>query len=118
MNTLLGGAGSLLVPAIVTVLFFVTAVARRVLLRSRSTSTDRPANGQSRGAAAGATEELHALLYPGKRIQLEQRQVELVLRDDEQDGAPPRTGIDLAGGTAVVRPPHRGGEGHQPGAAG
>ncbi|MFF7995381.1 DUF6191 domain-containing protein [Kitasatospora xanthocidica] len=42
------------------------------------------------------------MLYPSKRVQLEQRRVELVLRDDEHDGAPKRTGIDLAGGRAVI----------------
>ncbi|MEU1312657.1 DUF6191 domain-containing protein [Streptomyces cinnamoneus] len=54
----------------------------------------------ARGAGATATEELHALVYPSKRVQLEQRRIELVLRDDEQDGAPRRTGIDLDAGTA------------------
>ncbi|WP_341865467.1 DUF6191 domain-containing protein [Kitasatospora cheerisanensis] len=48
---------------------------------------------------------MHALLYAGKRVQLEQRRIELVLRDDEHDGAPPRTGIDLAAGTARLRRP-------------
>ncbi|MEU8515305.1 DUF6191 domain-containing protein [Kitasatospora sp. NPDC048722] len=36
-------------------------------------------------------------------MQLEQRRVELALRDDEHDGAPKRTGIDLADGRAVIR---------------
>jgi hypothetical protein len=51
---------------------------------------------------ATATEELHALIYPGKRVQLEQRRIELVLRDDEHDGAPGKTGIDLDAGTASI----------------
>ncbi|MFI9722474.1 DUF6191 domain-containing protein [Streptomyces sp. NPDC052396] len=55
-----------------------------------------------RGLGATATEELHALIYPSKRVQLEQRRIELVLRDDEQDGAPRRTGIDLDSGTARI----------------
>ncbi|MGW7004522.1 DUF6191 domain-containing protein [Streptomyces sp. NPDC054933] len=50
-----------------------------------------------------ATEELHAFFDANKRIQVEQRRVELVLRDDDQDGAPPRMGIDLDAGTAVVQ---------------
>ncbi|MEU9046274.1 MULTISPECIES: DUF6191 domain-containing protein [unclassified Kitasatospora] len=94
---LTGTAGGLLLPAGLVVLFFLCAVVRR--LRAR------PATGPSGGRSAGATatEELHALLYPSKRVQLEQRRVELVLRDDEHDGAPKRTGIDLAGGRAVIR---------------
>ncbi|MER7847950.1 DUF6191 domain-containing protein [Kitasatospora sp. NPDC096077] len=92
---LTGAAGGLLLPAGLVVLFFLGAVARH--LRTR-----HAAPGE-RGAGATATEELHALLYPSKRVQLEQRRVELVLRDDEHDGAPKRTGIDLANGRAVIR---------------
>ncbi|MGW7447211.1 DUF6191 domain-containing protein [Kitasatospora sp. NPDC054795] len=94
---LTGAAGGLLLPAGLVVVFFLGAVVRR--LRARPTAEA----GSGRGAGATATEELHALLYPGKRVQLEQRRVELVLRDDEHDGAPKRTGIDLAGGRAVIR---------------
>ncbi|MGW1373545.1 DUF6191 domain-containing protein [Streptomyces sp. NPDC002446] len=54
----------------------------------------------ARGVGATATEELHALIYPSKRVQLEQRRIELILRDDEQDGAPKKTGIDLDSGIA------------------
>ncbi|MFF5445762.1 DUF6191 domain-containing protein [Streptomyces sp. NPDC012888] len=32
-----------------------------------------------------------------------ERQSALVMRDDEQDGAPPRTRVDLGAGTVVVR---------------
>ncbi|MEV7188301.1 DUF6191 domain-containing protein [Kitasatospora sp. NPDC093102] len=94
---LTGAAGGLLLPAGLVVVFFLGAVARR--LRARPTAGP----GTGRGAGATATEELHALLYPSKRVQLEQRRVELVLRDDEHDGAPKRTGIDLAAGRAVIR---------------
>jgi hypothetical protein len=59
----------------------------------------------TRGVGATATEELHALLYPSKRIQMEERRIELVLRDDEHDGAPKKTGIDLDAGTARIAPP-------------
>ncbi|MGP3975817.1 DUF6191 domain-containing protein [Streptomyces sp. 8N114] len=54
----------------------------------------------ARGPGATAVEELHALIYPSKRVQLEQRRIELVLREDEQDGAPRKTGIDLDAGRA------------------
>ncbi|MGW7445969.1 DUF6191 domain-containing protein [Kitasatospora sp. NPDC054795] len=36
-------------------------------------------------------------------MQIEQRRTRPVVRDDDHAGAPPRTGVDLAGGTAVVR---------------
>ncbi len=42
----------------------------------------------------------------GKQHELKERQSSLVLRDDEEDGAPPhRTRVDLDGGVAVVRLP-------------
>ncbi|WP_031071430.1 DUF6191 domain-containing protein [Streptomyces sp. NRRL WC-3742] len=94
---LTGAAGGLLLPAGLVVLFFLAGVARR--LRGRG------AAGAPRGAGAMATEEMHALLYPGKRVQLEQRRIELVLRDDEHDGAPKRTGVDLDAGRVVIRRP-------------
>ncbi|MEE1783583.1 DUF6191 domain-containing protein [Streptomyces sp. SP17BM10] len=92
---LTGAAGGLLLPTGLVVLFFLGAVVRK--LRAH------PAEGRVRGAGATATEELHALLYPGKRVQLAQRRIELVLRDDEHDGAPKQTAIDLSGGRAVIR---------------
>ncbi|MGA5823022.1 DUF6191 domain-containing protein [Kitasatospora sp. NPDC094028] len=95
MDVLLtGAAGGLLLPAGLVALFFLAAVVRR--LRARPAAGDR-------GAGATATEELHALLYPSKRVQLEQRRVELVLRDDELDGAPKRSGIDIVDGRVVIR---------------
>ncbi|MGW2254178.1 DUF6191 domain-containing protein [Kitasatospora sp. NPDC001660] len=108
MSILLTGAtGGLPLPAALVVVFFLGAAVRR--LRAR------PADGPARGAGATATEELHALLYPGKRAQLEQRRVELVLQDEEHDGAPKRTGIDLAGGRAVIRQGGERGETDGPG---
>ncbi|WP_323184530.1 DUF6191 domain-containing protein [Streptomyces sp. NBC_00199] len=45
----------------------------------------------------------------GKQSELSERQSALILRDDEEDGAPPhRTMMDLEGGTAVVRMPRVG----------
>jgi hypothetical protein len=52
-------------------------------------------------------EQLHASFSPGKQSELKERQSALLLRDDEEDGAPPnRTTVDLDGGLAVVRLPH------------
>lgn len=103
---LLGGAaGGLLVPAALVVVFFLGGVARRLLARPGPAGSRPGLHPEAGRAGATATEELHALLYPGKRVQLEQRRIELVLRDDEHDGAPKRTGVDLAAGTAVLRRP-------------
>ncbi|WP_367141167.1 MULTISPECIES: DUF6191 domain-containing protein [Streptomyces] len=82
------------------VLAAVQYVVRQAQRRGWLPGRFREREPGSRGAGATATEELHALIYPSKRVQLEQRRIELVLRDDEQDGAPRRTGIDLDGGVA------------------
>ncbi|WP_443333198.1 DUF6191 domain-containing protein [Streptomyces sp. CB03234] len=37
-----------------------------------------------------------------KTVELEQRRVELLRREDESDGAPPRTSIDRTKGTASI----------------
>lgn len=101
---------SLLVPVILVMALFILA-AGRVLLHwargyGRLPEPGRPAARQ-RGLGSTATEELHALIYPSKRAQLEQRRMESVLRDDEHEGAPPRSGIDLDAGTATIRPRDR-----------
>ncbi|MDV9192652.1 DUF6191 domain-containing protein [Streptomyces sp. SR27] len=49
-------------------------------------------------------EQLHATFSQGKQNELKERQSSLVLRDDEEDGAPPnRSTVDLTGGRAVIR---------------
>ncbi|MEW2418142.1 DUF6191 domain-containing protein [Streptomyces sp. NPDC046866] len=55
--------------------------------------------------SATGFEELHASPSPGEQHELEERQSALVMPDDEDVGAPPnRPTVDLAAGTAVVRP--------------
>jgi hypothetical protein len=106
MLSLLTGPGLVLV--IVLTLLLAAAARKSVqAAQRRGWLPGRVSEGGlgTRGAGATATEELHALIYPGKRVQLEQRRIELVLREDEQDGAPKRTGIDLDAGTARIRKP-------------
>jgi hypothetical protein len=55
-----------------------------------------------RPAPAPGLDELQALFYASKRPAIEQRRLEFVLRDDQQDGAPPRIRIDPATGRAVI----------------
>jgi hypothetical protein len=88
VNLLIGPAVALL---IVIPLFIASAI--RNLAR----------RGRGGGAGAVGVEELHALLYPAKRIQMDERQAQAMLRDDEADGAPKRMGIDLDAGVARIR---------------
>ncbi|WP_435887783.1 DUF6191 domain-containing protein [Streptomyces chartreusis] len=54
-------------------------------------------------------DQLHASLSPGKQSEPEERRSALVMRgyeedgEDGEDGAPPRSTVDLRGGTAVIR---------------
>ncbi|MEV0090117.1 DUF6191 domain-containing protein [Streptomyces sp. NPDC050738] len=67
--------------------------------------------GRGRGlrhstVSATGFEQLHAAFSPGKVAELKERQSSLLMRDDEEDGAPPRhTSVDLDGGTVTVRMP-------------
>ncbi|QEV53709.1 hypothetical protein CP981_20440 [Streptomyces platensis] len=89
---------------------FLLAAARQVVLRSghpkwlRRRLTGRTSAGGV-GLGATMTEELHTMWNGNKHIQLEQRRVDLTLQDNQHDGAPPRTGVDLDAGRAVIRRP-------------
>ncbi|WP_435650900.1 DUF6191 domain-containing protein [Kitasatospora purpeofusca] len=94
--------------AVLVIVPFTLASIRHLVVRSgRPAWLCRRLTARTRsgglGLGATATEELHAFFNANKRVQIEQRQAQLVLRDDDHSGAPPRTGIDLDGGTAVVR---------------
>jgi hypothetical protein len=56
-----------------------------------------------RGVSSTAFDEMHATLYAGKRMELEQRRTEELRRDDAGDAAPPRSEIDLDRRTAFIR---------------
>ena len=55
-----------------------------------------------RPVSAVGLDELQAMFYSGKRHSIERRELELVLRDDERDGAPPHVRVDLDAGRAVI----------------
>ncbi|MFC7795375.1 DUF6191 domain-containing protein [Streptomyces cinereoruber] len=57
-----------------------------------------------RSLSSIAFDEFTAVINGNKTVELQQRRVELLLRDDESDGAPPRSSIDLAKGTAFIVP--------------
>jgi hypothetical protein len=58
-----------------------------------------------RPASAAGLDELQAIFHSGKRHSVERRNLELVLRDDERDGAPPLIRIDLDARRAVITRP-------------
>ncbi|MFG2842893.1 DUF6191 domain-containing protein [Kitasatospora sp. NPDC048296] len=100
-------AGLLFMAVLVIVPFTLASIRHLVVRSGHPAWLSRRLNARSRsgslGLGAAATEELHAFFNANKRVQIEQRQAQLTLPDDGHAGAPPRTGIDLDGGTAVVK---------------
>ncbi|MCD0451707.1 DUF6191 domain-containing protein [Actinocorallia sp. API 0066] len=97
----------LTVPGLVLLLVVLAAVDRLGLAAHRRLRLPWRTEEQGRAVSAAGIDELQALFHATKRYELDQRRTSLMLRDEEGDGAPPRTRIDLDGGTAVIRPDHR-----------
>jgi hypothetical protein len=89
------------------ILLTVLAFVDQLLLRAGRAGVLPWRNAARQGQiSATGFEQLHATFSPGKESELKERQSALLMRDDEEDGAPPnRTMVDLDGGTAVVRMP-------------
>ncbi|MFW3172050.1 DUF6191 domain-containing protein [Geodermatophilus sp. CPCC 206100] len=52
--------------------------------------------------SAGGLDVFSAALAPGRAADLEQQRIQETKRDDVEDGAPPASTVDLAGGVAVL----------------
>ena len=91
-------------PGLVIVLTLLAFVDQLLLRAGRAGVLPwRPGTRHGQVSATGF-EQLHASFSPGKQSELKERQSALVMRDDEEDGAPPsRTTVDLDGGRAVIR---------------
>ncbi|MCX5207297.1 DUF6191 domain-containing protein [Streptomyces sp. NBC_00237] len=108
----MGFAVLLTLPGLVIALTLVAFVDQMLLRMGRAGVLPWRASGSQGQISATGFEQLHASFSPGKQNELKERQSSLVMRDDEEDGAPPhRTTVDLRGGTAVVRLPHGPGAG-------
>ncbi|WP_265568541.1 DUF6191 domain-containing protein [Streptomyces hygroscopicus] len=63
-----------------------------------------------RTLSAAAFDDFTTVVNGSKQAELEHRQSLMMLRDDEGDGAPPHSRIDLEGGTARIVLPNRDGQ--------
>jgi hypothetical protein len=95
-----GVAFALTLPGLVVVLVLV-AFADQLLLRVRGHGLV-PWRRDTQVSSTGF-DLLHAALSPGKQDELDQRRTEELVRDDEDDGAPARSRVDLDGGVAYLR---------------
>lgn len=66
----------------------------------------RHRRNRDRGTPVTATyvDELTATFYGTKRMELEHRESTSLMAEDQAQGGPPPLGVDLDGGTAVLRP--------------
>ncbi len=63
--------------------------------------------GSTHGTAMSSTgfDILQEALYPSKKHEIEQREHESLMAEEDAEGAPPRTRIDLDKGTAHIHLP-------------
>ena len=90
-------------------LLFVCGAAELMMRRFRRRSVLHRGRGSEHRPLTGSAFNEFDLVFNGsKSMEFEQQQQEANRRDDQDDGAPPHTHIDLAGGTArIVLPPGR-----------
>jgi hypothetical protein len=90
-------------PGLVVLLVVLAALERFGLWASdRSWLPWRRKREGTRVSAAGF-EELDAFFVSGKRHEIDQRNHSLMMRDDEEEGAPPLVKVDLDGQRIVLR---------------
>ena len=102
----IGALFALTIPGL-AVLLVALAVVERVASGRRRRS---PISGVHRHAlSAAGTDVFSAALEPGKAHDVDQRLATELMREDETDGAPPRSRVDLDAGVAeLVVPPRAG----------
>jgi Family of unknown function (DUF6191) len=95
---------ALTLPGLVLLLLGVAAVDQ-VMLRLHG----RGIVGWRRDSQVSSTgfDLLHAALSPGKADELAERRHQELVRDEEAEGAPPRSTVDLDAGIARLRLPPR-----------
>lgn len=90
---------ALTIPGLATALV-VLGVVDVMLVRHRGTRL--LGRGRAAAFAPVAYDEATALFTPGKRLELEERHSVSMLRQAPDDGAPPRSRLDLDRGTASL----------------
>ncbi|MFB7125238.1 DUF6191 domain-containing protein [Kitasatospora sp. NPDC056273] len=106
------------IPGLVCALVVLAALDQLALRARRARWVPWRGTGREGQISATGFEQLHAQFAAGKQHELDERRSTLMLRDEEGEGAPPRTRVDLANGTAVVVAPGRPADGTAGGTAG
>jgi hypothetical protein len=85
------------IPGLLTALF-AFAVVEKVVRRVRRGRSGAPV------LSGAGFDQVTMLFYATKQLELDQRQADLMTRDEEEDGAPPRGPIDLDTGVVLLKP--------------
>lgn len=91
------------IPGLVLLLIAFAAIDRMGFAASRRLRLPWRKDEVGRPVSAPGIDEMHAIFYATKRHEMDQRRTSLMLRDEEADGAPPRSEVDLDAGRAVIR---------------
>jgi Family of unknown function (DUF6191) len=91
------------IPGLVLLLVLLASIDRLGVAAGRRLRLPWRRAEEGRPLAAPGIDELNALFYATKRYELDERRTSLMLRDEEGDGAPPYSVVDLDAGTAVIR---------------
>jgi hypothetical protein len=90
-------------PGLVVLLVVVAALERFGLWASNHSWLPWRRDRHGTPVSAAGFEELDAFMGAGKRHELDQRNHSLMMREDEDDGAPPAMRVDLDGNRIVLR---------------
>jgi hypothetical protein len=92
-------------PGVLVLLVVLAAVERLMMFAGRASWL--PWRRKARGMPVSATafEEVALAFNGGKLIERDERQSRSMLRDEEAQGAPPRSRVDLDAGTATLHLP-------------
>jgi Family of unknown function (DUF6191) len=90
-------------PALVVALTLLAILDQVLLWLGKARVLPWRRGRSERRVSATGFEVLHGHLAPGKAQELKQRATSLVLRDEQDEGAPPRSRVDLDTGLAVIR---------------
>jgi len=90
-------------PGLVFLLVLVAALERFGLWASHRSWLPWRRKNEGTPVSAAGFEELDAFMGAGKRHELDERNHSLMMRQDEDDGAPPEMKVDLDGNRVVLR---------------
>lgn len=90
-------------PGLVVLLVVLAALERFGLWASNRSWLPWRRNREGTPVSAAGFEEMDAFFIAGKRHELDERKHSLMMRQDEEDGAPPLMKVDLDGNRIVLR---------------